>query len=59
MLGELLVVRVVQLVSLFNQCWVRLRGDAHKKNAARIFASSTKMKNNFAIFGNKLYLPGS
>ena len=48
-----------QLVSLFNQCWVRFRRDAHKKNATRIFATSTKMRNNFSIFGNKLYCPGS
>ena len=33
---------------LINQCWVRLRGDAHKKNATRILASSTKTKNSSA-----------
>ena len=37
-----------------DQCWVRLRGDAHKKNATRILASSTKMENNFAIFADEL-----
>ena len=47
-----------QQVSLINQCWVRLRGDAHKKNATRILASSTKMRNNFAIFADELYLLG-
>ena len=35
-------------VSLINRCWVRLRGDAHKKNATMILASSTKTKNSFA-----------
>ena len=35
-------------VSLINRCWVRLRGDAHKKNATMILASSTKTKNTFA-----------
>ena len=37
---------------------VRLRGDAHKKNATRILASSTKMRNNFSIFADELYLLG-
>ena len=45
-------------VSQINQCWVRLRGDAHKKNATRILASSTKMRNNFSIFADELYLLG-
>ena len=35
-------------VSLINRCWVRLRGDALKKNATMILASSTKKKNSFA-----------
>ena len=47
-----------QQVSLINQCWVRLRGDAHKKNATRILANSTKMRNNFYIFADELYLLG-
>ena len=47
-----------QQVSLINQCWVRLRGDAHKKNATRILASSTKMRNNFSIVADELYLLG-
>ena len=47
-----------QQVSLINQCWVRLRGDAHKKNATKILASSTKMKNSFTIFADELYLLG-
>ena len=39
-------------VALINRCWVRLRGDSHKKNATMILASSTKTKNSFAsIFG--------
>ena len=38
-----------------NQCWVRLLGDAHKKNASRILASSTKMRNSFAIFADELH----
>ena len=39
-------------VSLINRCWVRLRGDPHKKNGTMILASSTKTKNSFAtIFG--------
>ena len=42
-----------QQVSLINQCWVRLRGDAHKKNATRNLASSTKMRKSFANFGSK------
>ena len=42
-----------QQVSLINQCWVHRRGDAQKKNATRILASSTKMKKSFATFGNK------
>ena len=43
-------------VSLINQCWVRLRGDAHKKNATRILASSTKTRNSFAsIFADELH----
>ena len=45
-----------QQVSLINQCWVRLRGDAHKKNATRILASSTKTRNGFAsIFADELH----
>ena len=44
-----------QQVSLINQGWVRLRGDAHKKNATRILASSTKMRNSFAIFADELH----
>ena len=44
-----------QQVSPINQCWVRRRGDAHKKNASRILASSTKMRNSFAIFADELY----
>ena len=40
---------------LINQCWARLRGDAHKKNATRILASSTKMRNSFAIFADELH----
>ena len=43
-------------VSLINRCWVRLRGDAHKKNATRILASSTKTRNSFAtIFADELH----
>ena len=42
-------------VSLINRCWVRRRGDAHKKNATRILASSTKMRNSFAIFADELH----
>ena len=35
-------------VSLINRCWVRLRGDFHKKNATMILANSTMKKNSFA-----------
>ena len=42
--------------SLISQGWVRLRGDAHKKIATRILASSTKMRNNFSIDADELYL---
>ena len=41
-----------------NQCWVRLHGDAHKKNATWILASSTKMRNNFSIVADVLHLLG-
>ena len=41
-----------------NQCWVHRRGDAQKKNATRVLASSTKMRNNFAIFADELYTLG-
>ena len=44
-----------QQVSLINQCWVHRRGDAQKKNATRMLASSTKKRNNFAIFADELY----
>ena len=47
-----------QQVSLINQCWVRLRSYAREKNAIRILASSTKMRNNFSIFVDELYLLG-
>ena len=47
-----------QQVSLISQCWVRLRGDAHKKNETRILASSTKMRNNFSIVADEVYLLG-
>ena len=41
---------------LINQCWVHLRGDAHKKNATRILASYTKTRNSFAsIFADELH----
>ena len=40
---------------LINQCWVRLRGDAQMRDATRILASSTKMRNSFAIFADELH----
>ena len=45
----------VHQVSPINQCRVHRRGDAQKKNATRILASSTKMRKSFAIFVDKLY----
>ena len=45
----------VQQLSLINQCWVRLRGDTHNKNATKILANSTKMRNNFAIYADDLH----
>ena len=47
----------VHQVSLINQGWVHRRGDTQKKNATRILASSTKIRNGFATFADELHPP--
>ena len=39
----------VHQVSLINQCQVQRRGDTQMKKATKILASSTKMRNSFAL----------